>query len=149
MNSGKLQVVRNHDFYTSDIGGPNDGVTDDLSFETGIRRQFIIAGVVPDIQQQYSNSSPPLWTGISGCSPTSAANIMKYWSSYGYPQLTSGLTIDQLLYQLRTLMGTDSSGFTPNPNLIAGEHLFHTAGDGNQARERQKNVHRSLRKRTD
>ncbi|OEH84600.1 hypothetical protein BHU72_08875 [Desulfuribacillus stibiiarsenatis] len=59
------------------------GVNDDLGFEIGVESFKIIGGVL-DLNQIYSS----LWTGPSGCSPTSAANIMKYWSSRGYSQLT-------------------------------------------------------------
>lgn len=89
-----------------DIGVPNDGVTDDLSFETGTVNGGIHQGV-PDLNQFESS----LWTGPSGCSPTSAANIMKWWATPSnihtdFPQLTQGLSDEQLLFGLRTHMNT-------------------------------------------
>lgn len=113
------EEVLSQDFQPYDLGTPNDGVTDDLSFETGSISSLSLPNV-PDLNQIYS----PLWEGPSGCSPTSAANIMKFWASPNlfnrtYPLLTQGMTDAQLLLELRTRMQTDSMGYTPSPNLIS------------------------------
>ncbi|MZP30336.1 hypothetical protein GTO91_11500 [Heliobacterium undosum] len=108
------------DIFPGEIGTTSDGVTDSLSFETG-SNSFTLIGGVPDLQQTTSS----LWGGgYSGCSPTSAANIMKYWASKGYSSLTSGLTNEQLLYALRQAMGTSSSGSTPVNNISPGMQSF-------------------------
>lgn len=72
------------------------------------------------MNQIYSS----LWTGPSGCSPTSAANIMRYWAAKGYPQLTQGLSNEQLLLQLRNAMGTNNNGTTPVNNISPGMQSF-------------------------
>ena len=118
-NNDVSRLRKDIDFIVSDIGGPNDGVTDDLSFETGLN-SFRIIGGVPDMNQIYSS----LWTGPSGCAPTSAANIMKYWASHGYSQLTNGLTDQQLLLQLRQAMSTDNNGGTNVFNISPGMQSF-------------------------
>lgn len=98
---------------------PSKGVYDNLDFETGIE-SFTVIGGVADMNQMTSS----LWTGWSGCSPTSAANIMKYWASQGYPQLTQGLSNEQLLYGIRTAMGTSSDGSTPVNKISPGMKTF-------------------------
>ncbi len=104
-----------------DISGvdPSKGVYDNLDFETGVE-SFKVIGGVADMNQIYSS----LWTGPSGCAPTSAANIMKYWASHGYAQLTQGLSDEQLLYNIRTAMGTRSDGSTPLNNISPGMKTF-------------------------
>jgi len=106
------------DILVGDIGLDNDGVTDNLSFETGVGSAGGIA-FVPDLNQITSS----LWTGYSGCSPTSAANIMLWWSSR-YPQLTNGLSNEQLLLGLRQAMGTNNSGQTNVNNISPGMKSF-------------------------
>lgn len=88
-----------------DIGTSNDGVTNDLSFETGTRSAYY-NNAMPDINQY---KSPTYWTGVSGCSPTSAANIMYYRSYNGYSKLTSGKSQDQVIADLRLKMNTYTS----------------------------------------
>ncbi|MBE3586178.1 MAG: hypothetical protein IMW94_08490 [Thermoanaerobacter sp.] len=118
-NDGARKLWRTIDVVVGDVGGPNDGVTDDLSFETGMERSYFIGGVA-DMNQMYSS----LWSGPSGCSPTSAANIMKYRADHGFPELVRGLSDEQLLYQLRTAMGTRSDGSTPVNNISPGMRNF-------------------------
>lgn len=118
-NNDARKLRKSIDIVVGEIGGSNDGVTDDLSFETG-SESFTTYGGVPDLNQIWSS----LWTGPSGCSPTSAANIMKYWSSHGFPGLTQGLTDEQLLFQLRNAMGTRSDGSTPVNNISPGMQTF-------------------------
>ncbi|TEB14268.1 hypothetical protein Psfp_03019 [Pelotomaculum sp. FP] len=124
VNQDARNLRENIDLVVGDIGSSNDGVTDDLSFETGERDMEIISSV-PDLNQ--INSS--LWTGPSGCSPTSAANVMIYWARFGYPELTEDLSNEELLFQLREEMGTyynSEKGTSPTPvnNISPGMQDF-------------------------
>ena len=120
MNKEARQLWKDIDIIVGDIGDSSDGVTDNPDeYETG-RCTGTWRDDVPDLRQVFSS----LWTGPSGCSPTSAANIMKYWANHGYPELTQGLTDEQLLLQLRNAMGTNSNGATPVNNIKAGLQNF-------------------------
>lgn len=111
------------ELFAGDIGSSSDGVTDDLSFETGIHNSYSRAFAVPDYNQSYSSSG--LWNGLSGCSPTSAANTIYYWSANGYSRLTSGMTYEQVIADLRNYMGTTwnpqtDEGVTKISNIRSG-----------------------------
>lgn len=103
------------------IVGIDRGVAENLSFETGSESFYLIGGV-PDLQQIPSQHN--WWPNMSGCAPTSAANIMKYWSSHGYPQLTQNLTDEQILLDLRQRMSTSSSGTTLATNIGPGMQSY-------------------------
>ena len=100
-NDAARSLRENINLVVGEIGNNNDGVTDDLSFETGTCNSEFIEDV-GDLNQLYSN----LWTGPAGCSPTSAANIMVYWENHGYSGLVGDLTDEELEYELRLAMGT-------------------------------------------
>lgn len=54
-------------------------------------------------------SGVPFYLWYRGCTPTSAAMVMAYWESHGYPNLPTGnALIDELAYE----MGTDANGNT-------------------------------------
>ncbi|TEB04180.1 hypothetical protein Psch_03905 [Pelotomaculum schinkii] len=118
-NDHARELRQNIDAITREIGTIDDGVTDDLGFETGSNSYANYDGV-PDLNQFLN----PLWVGFSGCSPTSAANIMKYWSTHGYPALTQGMSDAQLLYELRLAMGTDNNGATSVNSIAPGMKSF-------------------------
>jgi len=53
-----------------------------------------------------------------GCSPTSGANLMYYWASNGYPNLTSGMTSNQVIENLASFMGTNHSTGGTSPSDV-------------------------------
>lgn len=59
-------------------------------------------------------------TWYKGCAPTSAANLIYYWDSHGYPNLVTTETSNQVIEKLATYMGTDSSGSTNVFNIMPG-----------------------------
>lgn len=131
VNNDARELRKNIDVIVGSVGGehindPYYGVYDYDGVK--IHENFADANLdnvlgVPDLNQIYSS----LWTGPSGCAPTSAANIMKYWATEGYPQLTQGLSDEQLLYQLRVEMGTyfnGINGITPVNNISPGMQDF-------------------------
>lgn len=116
-----------NELVTGDIGNNSDGVTDDLSFETGWSSSTSkkISGVGD--ANQYKHAS--LWTGWSGCSPTSAYNVLFYWhyqknktnllkNSAGY------VDKDSAIKDLRAAMGTTTTsngeGSTQISKIAAG-----------------------------
>jgi len=123
VNSDIRKLREDIDIAVGDIGSSSDGVTDNLrEFETGTKTYGLV-GTCPDLNQTYSS----LWTGPSGCSPTSAANIMLYWADNGYPELTEGLSDDELLLELREAMGTyyqDGKGLTIPSHIAPGMSTF-------------------------
>lgn len=104
-----------------EIGSTTDGVTDSLDFEIGYtgRTKGYVNGVGDS--NQWTSS---LWTGPSGCSPTSAYNVFYYWK---YTKSKTSLIGDtnQTMLALRTAMGTyyDSATggcATPEGNIGPG-----------------------------
>ncbi|MDB5055548.1 MAG: hypothetical protein JWM44_3598 [Bacilli bacterium] len=116
---------------TSDIGTDHDGVTNDLSFETGSVTTFIISNV--DYQQQITST---MWTGPSGCTPTAASTLIHYWATIkGYSRLEQyqdilkttwySYTREQIINKLRNDMGTTYNSSTGgsdtyDSNLVPG-----------------------------
>lgn len=110
--NSKLIWKQINELVAGDIGNNSDGVTDDLSFETGWSSSTSkkISGVGD--ANQYKHAS--LWTGWSGCSPTSAYNVLFYWhyqknktnllkNSAGY------VDKDSAIKDMRTAMGTTTT----------------------------------------
>lgn len=110
------------DEIAGEIGTDSDGVTDSLSFETSTSTSSYYLSYVPDVNQ-YNSS---LWVGPSGCSPTSAYNIMKYWKdTQGRSNLLATnangtVNQDQTILELRQAMGTDNNGSTTISNIAPG-----------------------------
>lgn len=101
---------------TGDIGTDSDGVTDDISFETGTRSAYEISGVPDYNQYSYPTSgkdpstgvSYP-WYGASGCAPTSASNVIIY---HGLGDDTWDNTIVELRSDMGTTMNSNGEGST-------------------------------------
>jgi hypothetical protein len=116
------QMTGAYDF----TGNNNDGVTGDLSFESGPATTYYISNV-PDYDQKYyplvMNSTNP-WTGYSGCAPTAASNVLYYWAYYKGKSGIVRSTWDQTISDLRSCMGTimlsDGEGSTPVANISSG-----------------------------
>lgn len=49
------------------------------------------------------------FTWYNGCSPTAATNLVYYWSTIGYPKLTSGMSSNQVNDNIASFMGTNLS----------------------------------------
>jgi hypothetical protein len=101
---------------TGDIGSDSDGVTDDISFETGTRSAYEISGVPDYNQYSYptSGKDPSTgenypWYGASGCAPTSASNVIIY---HGLGDDTWDNTIVELRTDMGTTMTPDGEGST-------------------------------------
>ncbi|QYR22622.1 hypothetical protein KZ483_06580 [Paenibacillus sp. sptzw28] len=99
---------------TGEIGTTSDGVTDSLAFEQGWSSgNGFSYGTVGDANQYYSS----LWSGPSGCAPTSAYNVFYWWHyTKGKSSLlknSSGyVDKDATVLLLRQKMGTDTRGWT-------------------------------------
>lgn len=131
---------------TGEIGSDSDGVTDDLSFESGYSSAS--SKYFPGVgdADQYTSS---LWTGWSGCSPTSAYNVMYYWHySKGKSNLlknSSGyVDRDSAIRDMRVAMGTwtdpeTDEGVTTISNIAPGmvtyakNHGYSTAAASNHS----------------
>ena len=109
----------------NEIGTDTDGVTDSLSFEYNNPYSSINSiyynGVTDENQW---NSS--LWSGPSGCAPTSAYNIFYYWHfSKGKSNLlvkdsNGNIDKDQTMLLLRNCMQTTDTGNTTLYNQASG-----------------------------
>lgn len=107
------------------IGTDTDGVTDSIMFEYNNPYSSINSiyynGVTDENQW---NSS--LWTGPSGCAPTSAYNILYYWHfSRGKSNLlmkdsNGNIDKDQTMLLLRNCMQTNDTGDTSIYNQASG-----------------------------
>ncbi|OPX45552.1 hypothetical protein CLHUN_09310 [Ruminiclostridium hungatei] len=107
------------------IGTDTDGVTDSIMFEYNNPYNSINSiyhnGVTDENQW---NSS--LWTGPSGCAPTSAYNIFYYWHfSRGKSNLlmkdsNGNIDKDQTMLLLRNCMQTNDTGDTSIYNQASG-----------------------------
>jgi hypothetical protein len=108
-----------------EIGTDTDGVTDSIMFEYNNPYSSINSiyyNGVCDENQWYS----PLWTGPSGCAPTSAYNIFYYWHfSRGKSNLlmkdsNGNIDKDHTLLLIRNCMQTDDYGYTTIYNQASG-----------------------------
>lgn len=107
------------------IGTDTDGVTDSIMFEYNNPYSSINSiyynGVTDENQW---NSS--LWTGPSGCAPTSGYNVLYYWHySRGKSNLlmkdsNGNIDKDQTMLLLRNCMQTDQVGYTTIYNQASG-----------------------------
>jgi hypothetical protein len=104
-----------------DIGTDTDGVTDDLSFEKGWSSFYSTKIYYVGDANQYTST---LWTGLSGCSPTSAYNVMYYWqyskdktnllkNSLGY------VDKDSAIRDMRVAMGTTTTSSGEGSTIIS------------------------------
>ncbi|WP_212937927.1 C39 family peptidase [Paenibacillus antibioticophila] len=101
--------------FTGDIGSDSDGVTSNpMLFETGYSHATTSARSGVGDQNQITSS---LWTGPSGCGPTSGYNVLYYWA-YQNNMLDlikngNSVSVEHTIASLRTLMDTDNNGFGP------------------------------------
>ncbi|UJF36128.1 C39 family peptidase [Paenibacillus hexagrammi] len=111
---GKIKKIT-----AGEIGTTSDGVTDSLSFETGTSSSVYYSGV-GDVNQ-YTNS---LWSGPSGCSPTSAYNVMYYWQNTKGKSNLGTANQDSAILALRKAMGTNNNGGTSTSNIGSGMNTY-------------------------
>ncbi len=109
----------------NEIGTDTDGVTDSIMFEYNNPYSSINSIYYNGVTDQNQwNSS--LWTGPSGCSPTSAYNILYYWHfSRGKSNLlikdnNGNIDKDQTMLLLRNCMQTNDTGDTSIYNQASG-----------------------------
>jgi len=109
----------------NDIGTDTDGVTDSIMFEFNNPYSSINSiyyNGVTDENQWYSS----LWTGPSGCAPTSAYNILYYWhfsrdkSNLLVKDSNGNIDKDQTMLLLRNCMQTNNTGDTTIYNQASG-----------------------------
>ncbi len=111
-------------YYVGEIGTDSDGVTDNISFEYNSYDSFNekFYASVPNTKQYYSS----LWTGPSGCAPTSAYNVLYYWhymkgkSNLLKNKSTGVVDKDNTILLLRNSMQTNELGFTDLYNQSSG-----------------------------
>lgn len=70
-----------------------------------INNNLVTAGLTSKVLSGVSDFA---W--YNGCAPTSAANLIYYWSNNGYSKLTANMTSSKVINALVAYMGTDSSG---------------------------------------
>ncbi|GKS12185.1 hypothetical protein YDYSY3_31850 [Paenibacillus chitinolyticus] len=121
---------KNIDDVTSEIGTTSDGVTDNPgAYESGYSSTNSKFWDGVGDANQYTNS---LWTGASGCAPTSGYNLMFYWH---YQKGFSGLLKnssgyvdkDDSVLLMRQKMGTDNAGNTSVSAKASGLRAYAVA----------------------
>lgn len=85
----------------------------DYSIATVVNRVYKKISGVPDYQQ---DDYP---YGANDCTPVSAGNIVMYWDSNGYPNMSSDNVPTSVIGRLANFMGTTASG-TPSASVEPG-----------------------------